>query len=124
MNCPHRVAMGFVCLMGATALSACDQPPLTGQAEADAQTRAACQQRAEQAYTQQNRGAIFSPQSSINSPYSSNYVPASSDDRGLSELFAHDRLVSDCVRNTGTGTDRTVPVSPGTPASAPASSGR
>jgi hypothetical protein len=119
MNCPHRVAMGFVGLMGAAALSACAGPPLSGQAEADAQTRAACQQRAEQAYNQQNRGAIFSPPSTVNTPYSSNYVPASSSERGLSDLFAHDRLVNDCVRNTGTGTDRAVPASPETPGAAP-----
>jgi hypothetical protein len=25
---------------------------------------------------------------------------------GLSQLFAHERLVSDCVRNTGTGAER------------------
>jgi hypothetical protein len=105
--------------MGVAALSACDRPPLSGQAQADAQTRAACRQRAEEAYNQQNRGAIFSPPSSVNTPYSSNYVPASSDDRGLSDLFAHERLVSDCVRNTGTGTDRTVPAGSATPASAP-----
>jgi hypothetical protein len=117
MNCPHRVAMGFVCLMSAVALSACDRPPLSGQAEADAQTQAACRQRAEEAYEQQNRGAIYSPALAVNTPYSSNYVPASGDDRGLSALFAHDRLISDCVRNTGTGTDRTVPTSPSPPAS-------
>jgi hypothetical protein len=114
MNCPHRVAMGFACLMGAVALSACAGPPLSGQAEADAQTRAACQQRAEQAYDQQNRGAIFSPPSSVNTPYSANYVPGITN-RGLSDLFAHDRSISDCVRNTGTGTNRTAPASPGSP---------
>jgi hypothetical protein len=118
MNCPHRVAMGIVCLMSAVALSACDRPPLSGQAEADAQTRAACEQRAEEAYDQQNRGQIFSPASSVNTPYSTNYVPDNTT-RGLSDLFAHDRLISDCVRNTGTGTDRTVPTSPSPPASPP-----
>jgi hypothetical protein len=123
MNCPHRVAMGFACLMGAAALSACDRPPLSGQAEADAQTRAACEQRAEQAYDQQNRGQIFSPPLSVNTPYSTNYLPDNTS-RGLSDLFAHDRLISDCVRNTGTSTDRTVPTSPSPPASPPPPPGR
>jgi hypothetical protein len=118
MNCPHRVAMGFACLIGVAALSACDRPSVSGQAQADADTRAACRQRAEEAYNQQNRGAIFSPPTSVNTPYSSNYVPDVTD-RGLSDLFTHDRLVSDCVRNTGTGTDRTVPTAPATPDSAP-----
>jgi hypothetical protein len=110
--------MGFVCLVGAAALSACAAPPSSGQAQADAQTRAACRQRADQAYDQQNRAAIFSPPSSVNTPFSSNYVPDNTT-RGLSDLFAHDRLVSDCVRNTGTGTDRAVPAEPTAPGTAP-----
>jgi PBP1b-binding outer membrane lipoprotein LpoB len=104
---PYLAATGFV-LMGAILLSGCDAPPAGGQAEADAQTRAACRQRAEQAYEQQNRAEIYSPSSSVNTPYSANYVP-DSPERGLSDLFAHDRMVSDCVRNTGTGADRSVP---------------
>jgi hypothetical protein len=122
MNRPHRVAMGLVCLMSAVALSACDRPPLTGQAEADAQTRAACEQRADQAYDQQNRAQIFSPPSSVNTPFSTNYLPDNTT-RGLSDLYAHDRSINDCVRNTGTGTDRTVPTSPVPPASPPPISG-
>jgi hypothetical protein len=107
----NRLCLGFVSLIGAAALSACDAgPPATGQAQADAQTRAACQQRAEQAYDQQNRATIYSPPSPVNTPYSANYVPDSSD-RGLSDLFAHDRMISDCIRNTGTGTERSQPQS-------------
>jgi hypothetical protein len=98
-------------LLGIFALSACNAPPPSGQGQADAQVRAACQQRAEQAYEQQNRGQIYSPPATVNTPYSANYVPSVSD-RGLSDLFAHDRMVSDCVRNTGTGTERTPPASP------------
>jgi hypothetical protein len=90
-------------------VSACDAPPQrSGQAQADAQTRTACQERAEQAYDQQNRADIYSPQSSVNSPFSANYLPSQSD-RGLSQLFVHDRMVSDCVRNTGTGAERSAP---------------
>jgi hypothetical protein len=104
----NRLCLAFVSLIGAATLSACQGPPAGGQAQADAQTRAACRQRAEQAYDQQNRAAIYSPQSTVNTPYSANYVPDSSD-RGLSDLFAHDRMVSDCVRNTGTGSERDEP---------------
>lgn len=104
-------------VISAIALSACDGPPETGQAQADADTRAACQQRANQVYDQQNRAEIFSPPPTVNTPYSANYVPSLSD-RGLSDLFAHDRMVSDCVRNTGTNTDRNPPPSP--PPSPPA----
>jgi hypothetical protein len=99
-------------LLGTLALSACGTTPQSSQAQADAATRNACQQRAEQAYEQQNRAEIYSPPATVNTPYSANYIPNQSD-RGLSDLFAHDRMVSDCVRNTGTNSDRTPPP-PGT----------
>jgi hypothetical protein len=99
------VLMTGLLALSALTLSACDNPPATGQSRADAATRVACQNRAEEAYNQQNRGEIFSPQSQVNTPYSANYTPGIAN-RGLSELFAHDRMVSDCVRNTGTETDR------------------
>jgi hypothetical protein len=95
-------------LLGVLALSACDAPPQSAQAQADAATRTACQQRAERAYEQQNRAEIYSPPATVNTPYSANYTPSQTD-RGLSDLFAHDRMVSDCIRNTGTGADRTPP---------------
>jgi len=101
----------LVLLTAAAALQGCEGPPPTGQAQADAETRSACQQRAEQAYEQRNRADIYSPMTSVNSPYSANYVPSVSD-RGLSDLFVHDRMVSDCVRNTGTGAERSVPPTP------------
>jgi hypothetical protein len=83
----------------------CTAGPPSGQAQADAETQAACQKRAEQAYEQQNRGEIYSPPSPVNTPYSASYAPGVSG-RGLSDLFAHDRMISDCVRNTGTGAER------------------
>jgi hypothetical protein len=100
-------------LLVAAALLGCDRPAPTGQARADAETRAACETRAEQAYEQQNRAEIFAPQSQVNSPYSANYVSGDSS-RGLSDLFVHDRMVSNCIRNTGTGTgtERTSPPQP------------
>lgn len=95
-------------LLGAIALSACDIGPPSEQAQANAATRAACRQRANQIYEQQNRGQIFSPASQVNSPFSNNYAPGDTN-RGLSDVFAHDRMVNDCVRNTGTGTERAPP---------------
>jgi hypothetical protein len=99
-----------LCLLaGAIALSGCASPaPLTGQAQADAATRSACRQRAEAAYNQQNRGDIYSPASQVNSPFSGNFAPGKTD-RGLSQLFTHDEMVSNCVRNSGTGAERTPP---------------
>jgi hypothetical protein len=95
-------------LLGVLALAGCSGAPASGQAQADAETRAACQRRAEQAYEQQNRAEIYSPPATVNTPYSANYTPSMTN-RGLSDLFAHDRMVSDCIRNTGSGGDRTVP---------------
>jgi hypothetical protein len=103
-----RLVPPMAVLLGTLALSACDSAPQSPQAQADAATRNACSQRAEQAYEQQNRATIYSPPATVNTPYSANYLPNQTD-RGLSDLFAHDRMVSDCVRNTGTGSDRTPP---------------
>ena len=108
------VQLRFVVLASAVLLSACDAPPQTGQARADAEARSACQDRAEQAYNQQNRAQIYGPPPTVNTPYSANYVPSMSD-RGLSDLFVHDRMVNDCIRNTGAGSDRTQPAPPAPP---------
>ncbi len=101
---PLRLTASIGALLGAVVVSGCQTRPATGQAEADAQTRAACRQRAEQIYDVQNRGAIYSAPSQVNTPQSGNYTPVVSD-RGLSELFANNRLVDDCIRNTGTGAE-------------------
>ena len=91
-------------------LCACDNStipaPLRSQSQADAQTVAACRQRANQVFDQQNRGAIFSQGSQANMPFSANYTP-DMPSRGLSQQFGFDRMVNDCIRNTGTGTSRT-----------------
>jgi hypothetical protein len=106
-----RLAARTGILLGGLALSACAEGPPGPQAQADAETQAACRHRAEQAYEQQNRAEIFSPPSQVNTPYSAAYAPGVSG-RGLSDLFAHDRMVSDCVRNTGTGAERSPPTAP------------
>jgi hypothetical protein len=99
----------FVLLAGAVGLFGCDErAPLTGQAQADAETVAACRNHAEAVYNQQNRGAIYSPGTQVNTPYSANYLPDRTDS-GLSQLFVHDKLVNDCVRNSGTGAERSAP---------------
>lgn len=103
------IPVRLIACLGLFILAGCDQggafgggPPPTGQALADAQTRAACRQRAEEAYRQQNRAQIYSPPPQVNTPYSANYLPDQSD-RGLADLYSHDKMVSDCIRNTGTG---------------------
>jgi hypothetical protein len=93
-------------LLTALALAGCMAGSGPGpESHADAATVAACRQRADQVYDQQNRGDIYRQPDPINSPSSANYAPGVSD-RGLSQLYAQDRLINDCVRNTGTGAER------------------
>jgi hypothetical protein len=109
-------------LLAAVSLCACEVPaPLRGQAQADAQTVAACRQHANQIYDQQNRATIFSQGSQANMPFSANWTPEVPN-RGLSAQFGFDRNVNDCIRNTGTDTSRTPPVNAAATAVAPAQS--
>ena len=79
-------------------------PPPTGQARADAATLAACREHADAVYDRNNRDTIYTI-SSRDTPYSANYTPGVTD-RGLAQRFDHENMVRDCVRNTGTETDR------------------
>lgn len=82
-----------------------------GIGNADPGTRAACTQRADQIYNQRNRAAIYAPQSSVNAPFSANYLPGRPDS-GLSDRYAYDAMIRDCVRNTGSETSRDTPPAP------------
>jgi len=90
-------------------LAACAGPgpqPGGAQVQANAATAAACRQRADQVYNMRHRDTIYAPPSDINTPFSANYAPGIGD-RGLSDVFERDSMVSDCVRNTGAEGDRT-----------------
>lgn len=91
-------------LLACLALGACSfgaPPPSTPQSRADAATVAACRERADQIYEQQNRAAIYSPPPAINTPESGAYAPGMTD-RGLAGMYARDTMIQDCVRNSGT----------------------
>jgi hypothetical protein len=94
-------------LVALTLLAGCAGPalPPTGQARADAETVAACRQRAEQVYDLRHRGDIYSPLPQVDTPFASNYAPGTPD-QNLSALHEHDELINDCIRNTGTETNR------------------
>lgn len=104
------------------ALAACAAPPppvslgsageSAGQTRADAAVRAACREHADAVYERQNRDTIYTI-SSRDTPYSANYTPGVMD-RGLSQRYARDNMMRDCIRNTGTETDRGQPELPGT----------
>ena len=95
-------------LLVCIALAGCTHgaPPPSAQARADAAAVAACRERADQVYEQQNRATIYSPQAAVNTPSSGAYAPGGAGDRGLASLYARDSLIRDCVRNTGSETDR------------------
>ncbi len=105
----------FVLLLPVFALSQCAPPPApVGQARADAATLAACREHADQAYDRTHRDTIYTI-NSRDTPFSGNYTPGVTD-RGLAQRYGHENMVRDCVRNTGTETDRSAPASaPSTP---------
>ena len=91
-----RTGLLLVCL----AMASCAPTGGGGAASGDAATRAACRQAANRVYDAQNRAEIYAPASGVNSPASGAYSPGG-DSRGLSSLFAHDRMIDDCVRRQG-----------------------
>jgi hypothetical protein len=107
-----------ILLLPMLALAQCapPPPPPAGQARADAATLAACREHADAVYDRTHRDTIYSI-SSRDSPFSANYTPGLID-RGLPQRYGRDNMVRDCVRNTGTETDRS-DTAPPAPATAP-----
>jgi hypothetical protein len=103
-------------LMAMLALSACsagsDGPsygavgPSGDAAEArnDQATRAACRDRTNEMFDRRDRAQIYTPGSSVNTPFSANYQPGITS-RGLPNQFDYERTVAECVRNSGTGAE-------------------
>jgi hypothetical protein len=82
----------------------------------DAATIAACRQRAEQIYTQQNRAEMFqSDQSS--SPFAASGLTGITS-TGLGQRYGYDTNVNNCVRNSEAQTE-TAPTSTPAPAGPP-----
>ncbi|HTW72708.1 MAG TPA: hypothetical protein VME47_22710 [Acetobacteraceae bacterium] len=98
-------------------------PPSTPESRAQQSLLEACRRRADEVYNLTHRGDIYASESQVNTPYSADYQPGLPE-RGLSQLYARDQMVSDCVRNTGAEGNRTpsgtelpsgIIVSPGAP---------
>ena len=91
-------------------LAACAGPggpaPGSPQAQANAQTAEACQQRADEVYNMRHRDTIYAPPADVNTPFSGSYAPGV-EDRTLSGIYERDSMVSDCERNTGVEGSRT-----------------
>jgi hypothetical protein len=108
-------ALPFLLLLGL--LASCADPgapPGSAQAQTKAQTAAACRQRADQVYNTQHRDTIYAPPADVNTPFSASYAPGQ-DQRGLTQIFERDSIMSDCVRNTGANGDRTPEAQQGPP---------
>jgi len=102
---PRGALVLSACCLGLAACSFGGPPPGSATSRANAEALAACRDRAEQVYVQQNRPAIYSPQIAVNTPSSGAYAPGVTN-RGLADLYARDTMIRDCMRNTGTETDR------------------
>ena len=77
----------------------------------DLATQTACRTRANEMYDRRNRAEIYSANSTMNSPFSANYQPGTTN-QGLAERFSFEQMVSECIRNAGTGPERPVPPAP------------
>jgi len=96
-------------------LAACAGGAAPQQSVTDRATYEACRAQANTAYNLQNRDKVYriydtsSPQSGIGLTQSPT--------QGLADSYAQQRLVQDCIRNTGTETSRVSGSSPATSAS-------
>ena len=90
---------GGTALLCLAAIAACNSTPPTAQQRADQETLAACRKQADQAFAEQNRGALYRENNSL-SPFSTSYVPGNTT-RGLPERYGRDEMVANCVRNIG-----------------------
>jgi len=77
------------------------------QGRVDAERAAFCRQRAEEIYMTQNRGDLYR-MDNRDAPFSGGFVSGMTN-RGLPDRFAQDRMIADCIRNTG---ERMNPVHP------------
>ncbi len=96
---PMATAMAMV-----LALAACQAPPAPrvsagpgAGGPADPAAVAYCRQQAEDVYNAQNRGARLQT-SNRDTPFSGAYTPNTTT-RGLSDRYAMDAMIGDCIRN-------------------------
>jgi hypothetical protein len=110
-----RARIGWLLVLG---LVACTTQPPKPQSVTDRATTEACRQQANNTYAVQNRDQIYR----IKEPFAPQSGTGLLDlpTRGLSDQFAQERLVQDCIRNTGTQTSRAAPGNVGSGGGRPA----
>ncbi len=99
-----RTMLGIV-LPGLLLCAGCSPAPQTAASRANEATVTACREKAEQVYVRQNRDELYRNDNS-STPFSAG-PSTGTPGYGLSSLYAHDQMIDDCVRNTGTQTQRT-----------------
>ena len=91
------------------ALTCCSSEP---QSHASLAQRAACRQRADEIYNQQNRGEIYAndryASTTRDTPFSAD--PMRDTSSGLSGEYARQNLISDCINGTGQPPVPTTPI--------------
>ena len=99
MNRSASTLSSSAALLAVALAAACSPPPpISPQDRADRQARAACRERADAIYAQQNRGTIYGRQDERLTPFSSSYTPGVTT-RGLGDQYGLDTMVADCLRN-------------------------
>ena len=73
----------------------------------DQATAAACRSHASQVYDRNNRGSIYSVDQT-GTPYSGSYL-AGNQTNTLAEQYANQRMIDDCIRNTGPSDNTVAP---------------
>jgi hypothetical protein len=94
----------FIVSLAPLALLACTASPPTPQSITARDTMIACRQQANRTFAVQNRDEIYG-MSDLSAPQSS--IGLSQDPmRGLADQYTQERMIEDCIRNTGTQTNR------------------
>jgi hypothetical protein len=99
------IALGWCTLIALSGigLGGCAYPN-SPQSHTDRATVEACRAQASQLYDQTNRGDIYTI-SQTGAPYSGSYLPSVPINE-LANRYHNEQIVDDCVRNTGTETNR------------------
>jgi hypothetical protein len=92
----RTAAIMFTCL----ALASC-APGGDRSASGDSRLEEGCRAAVDRQYDTQHRADIFAPMSGVNAPQSGNYT-SSANGQALSQIFARDNDIRDCVRRGGT----------------------
>lgn len=98
MRAKTALALGVLVVLGGCAF------PASPQSHTDQATLAACRDHASQVYDRNNRAAIYSI-NQVGLPYSDSYL-AGNQTNDLAARYHNEQIVDDCVRNTGTETNR------------------